>query len=83
MTHYPLDADSVRGHYDLILAGHSHGGQIRVPFFGAPVLPYRVGSYDRGRFETPAGPLYVNPGIGTYRYAARFWCRPEITVIEF
>jgi predicted MPP superfamily phosphohydrolase len=84
LTHYPAFADEIHGQrFDLILAGHSHGGQVRIPFFGAPILPDRVGDYDRGLFETSAGPLYVNPGIGTWYLPLRFGCRPEITVIEF
>jgi hypothetical protein len=83
LTHYPTDADDVSGDpYDLILAGHSHGGQCRVPFFGPIVVPDRVGRYDRGLFDTPGGPLYVNPGIGTFLLSVRFACRPEITVFE-
>lgn len=83
LTHYPTDADEVSGHtFDVILAGHSHGGQCRVPFVGAPVVPDRVGSYDRGFFETLGGPLYVNPGIETFLLDVRFACRPEITVFE-
>jgi predicted MPP superfamily phosphohydrolase len=35
-----------------------------------------------GMFERPAGPLYVNPGIGTLGYSIRFNCRPELTVFE-
>ena len=69
--------------FDLLLAGHSHGGQVRIPFYGALVLPSGVDEYDMGLFQTGAGPLYVNPGIG---YIGdnhfRFNCRPEITVIE-
>jgi len=48
---------------------------------GALILPPGVGKYDKGLFNTQAGPLYVNPGIGTYAYPIRFNCRPEITVI--
>ncbi|MBN2449848.1 MAG: metallophosphoesterase family protein [Lentisphaeria bacterium] len=68
--------------FDLILAGHTHGGQLRIPG-GGPIfdLPL-VGKYDRGLFQTGAGPLYVNPGIGTYGVPARFCCRPEIAAIE-
>jgi len=84
LTHYPVFADSLGGKtFDLILAGHSHGGQVRIPFLGPLVVPFGVGRYDRGLYGTPAGPLYVNPGIGWWRMAVRFCCRPEITVIEF
>jgi predicted MPP superfamily phosphohydrolase len=84
LVHYPARAKQLAGRkFDLILAGHSHGGQVRIPFYGAVVLPYGVDEYDLGRFQTTAGPLYVNPGIG---YIGdnnfRFNCRPEITVIE-
>jgi predicted MPP superfamily phosphohydrolase len=82
MMHYPIMADSLgTQRFDLILAGHSHGGQIRVPFYGALALPWGVGRYDLGFFETTGGPLYVNAGIGTYRIPYRFNCRPEITVV--
>jgi hypothetical protein len=82
LLHYP---DIARGgldrRFDLILAGHSHGGQIRLPFYGALVLPKGVGSYEYGYYETPGGPLYVNAGIGTYQIPFRWNCRPELTLI--
>jgi hypothetical protein len=82
LIHYPLQADRLDGHtYDLILAGHSHGGQVRLPFYGALKLPYGVGRYEAGRYDSVGGPLYVNVGIGTYLLPVRFNCRPEITVI--
>lgn len=81
LMHYPLMADSLGAKFDLILAGHSHGGQIRIPFYGAIAVPWGVGPYDLGLFETPGGPLYVNAGIGTYRIPYRFNCRPEIAVV--
>ena len=82
LIHYPIQADRLDGRrYDLILAGHSHGGQVRLPFYGAPVLPYGVGRYQIGLYESLGGPLYVNAGIGTYMFPVRFNCRPEITVI--
>ena len=83
LIHYPTQADRLDGRrYDLILAGHSHGGQVRLPFYGALVLPYGVGRYDQGRFDSLGGPLYVNAGIGTYMWPVRFNCRPEITVVS-
>ena len=84
LMHYPAWAKKLGAQkFDLILAGHSHGGQVRIPFYGAVVIPFAVDEYDLGLFQTPAGPLYVNSGIGyIYNYNFRFNCRPEITVIE-
>ena len=83
LFHYPARVKELAGgKFDLMLAGHSHGGQVRIPFYGAPVLPYGVEGYDLGLFQTKSGPLYVNPGIGyIYKYNFRLNCRPEITVI--
>ncbi len=83
LIHYPLFVQQVKPHkFDLILAGHSHGGQVRIPFYGPILLPFWVGKYDLGHFETASGPLYVNPGIGYIGTQLRFNCRPEITVFE-
>jgi len=82
LLHYPLMAERVIGKFDIMLAGHSHGGQVRIPFYGALVLPFWVGRYEIGMFHLPAGPLYVNPGIGWMTTPIRFNCRPEITVFE-
>jgi predicted MPP superfamily phosphohydrolase len=81
LLHYPAVANGLGRRFDLVLAGHSHGGQIRLPFVGALVVPKGVGRYDHGYFETPGGPLYVNAGIGTYRIPFRWNCRPEITLV--
>jgi len=84
LMHYPAWVKKLVGQkFDLMLAGHSHGGQVRIPFYGALIVPFAVDEYDLGLYQTPAGPLYVNAGIGyisTYNF--RFNCRPEITVIE-
>ena len=83
LIHYPFQADRLDGRrYDLILAGHSHGGQVRLPWGGAPVLPYGVGRFDRGPYDSLGGPLYVNVGLGTYWLPVRFNCRPEITIVR-
>lgn len=83
LMHYPAWAKN-RGEekFDLLLAGHSHGGQVRIPFYGPLILPFGVEEYDLGFFPTPAGPLYVGAGIGWFHLNVRFNCRPEITVIE-
>jgi predicted MPP superfamily phosphohydrolase len=82
LMHYPGTANKLQEHrFDLILAGHSHGGQVRLPFLGALIVPDGVGPYDLGYYDTPGGPLYVNAGIGTYRIPVRWNCPPEITVV--
>jgi uncharacterized protein len=82
LLHYPHQITSLsRYRFDLVLAGHSHGGQVRLPFLGALIKPHEVGPYEVGWFETPSGPMYVNPGIGWFSMRVRFLCRPEITVI--
>jgi len=82
LMHFPQMVNHLRGRrFDLILAGHSHGGQIRLPMLGAIVLPKGVRPYEHGLYETPGGPLYVNAGIGTYRIPFRWNCRPELTLI--
>ena len=84
LMHYPAWVKKLGGQkFDLLLAGHSHGGQVRIPFYGPVMVPYGVDEFDWGLFQTVAGPLYVNAGIGyVYGYNFRFNCRPEITVIE-
>lgn len=84
LVHYPGWANRLDGRrVDLALAGHTHGGQVRIPFVGALVTPYDTDGYDLGWFDTPAGRLYVNPGIGTLgALGARFNCRPELTLFE-
>jgi predicted MPP superfamily phosphohydrolase len=84
LIHYPMWAKKLGDKkFDLLLAGHSHGGQVRVPFYGPPIVPFGCDEYNLGLYQTPAGPLYVNPGIGYIGdYNFRFNCRPEITVIE-
>lgn len=83
LSHYPAAVDKfIDTKFDLILAGHSHGGQIRFPGYGALVVPFGVGDYQLGYYDTQAGPLYVNAGIGYFYANVRLFCRPEITVIE-
>lgn len=63
----------------LMLAGHTHGGQIRLPFVGSLVVPSRYGKrYEQGWFAVGSLALYVNRGIGTHAPAVRVACRPEV-----
>jgi predicted MPP superfamily phosphohydrolase len=83
LMHYPAWIKKLSANkFDLTLAGHSHGGQVRFPFFGPIFVPWGVDSYVLGLFRTASGPLYVNPGIGWFPVPIRFNCRPEVTVFE-
>ena len=86
MAHEPDYADTVRQHprghlVDLMLSGHTHGGQIRLPFLGALVLPPMGKRYAEGHFQLGNMQLYVNRGIGAVGIPFRFNCPPEITLI--
>jgi hypothetical protein len=64
----------------LILAGHTHGGQIRLPILGALVRHNHVGGgYVSGRLDKPGGPVLITSrGLGTSELPVRFMARPEI-----
>lgn len=86
MAHAPDYADVVVAHprgssVDLMLAGHSHGGQIRLPFVGPLVLPPMGRKYVEGPYQLGRMQLYVNRGIGTVGLPFRLNCPPEITML--
>lgn len=66
-----------------ILCGHTHGGQVRLPFLGAPVLPIKNRWLDAGSYNVNDSFVYVNRGLGVlpgFTGSVRFNCRPEITL---
>ena len=68
------------GYRGWILAGHTHGGQCRLPGFGPPILPVRNPAYAAGRVDLGDGRLlYVNRALG-HSHRIRFGVRPEVTV---
>ncbi len=85
--HYP---DFVLGDIqaDLMVAGHTHGGQVQFPGFGPPITLSRVPRHwaAGGMFEVPdKGTLIVSRGIGMERDAAprlRFLCRPQLVLVD-
>jgi uncharacterized protein len=83
LAHEPDFADYVVGHQvDLVLSGHTHGGQILIPFLPPLMLPDLGTRYVHGLFRLRDGmQLYVNRGIGAVNLPFRFRCPPEITVI--
>jgi predicted MPP superfamily phosphohydrolase len=88
LSHYPdevltLPSDT---RVDLVVAGHTHGGQVRLPFFGPPItlshVPRRVAG--GGYHELDGRRIYVSRGLGCERASAprvRFNCPPELTLM--
>jgi predicted MPP superfamily phosphohydrolase len=64
-------------HPDLILSGHTHGGQIRLPYYGPPRMNVKHTELDLGHFALPHSQLYISSGVG-YIKRIRFNCRPEV-----
>jgi predicted MPP superfamily phosphohydrolase len=68
-----------RNRIDLMLAGHVHGGQIRLPGIGSVLVPSQYGRrYDCGTFEEPPTVLHVSRGLSG-EHPLRYGCRPEVT----
>lgn len=83
LAHEPdfAGTSAATGRFDLQLSGHSHGGQIRLPLLGAPVLPPLAREYPAGLYEVGEMVQYTNRGVGMIEPRVRFNCRPEITVL--
>jgi predicted MPP superfamily phosphohydrolase len=84
LSHQPrvLDLPQTAG-VSLILSGHTHGGQVRLPFFGSPAgLMGEDFKYLRGRFVQDGRQLYVVRGTGVIGLPMRFGARPEIAVLR-
>jgi hypothetical protein len=68
---------------DLVIAGHTHGGQIRLPFIGSvPALPTKLGRrYDMGLFPIGTSQLFITPGVGESGPRARLFDPPEVSIL--
>lgn len=86
MCHAPDYVDTLLAHpagqsVGLMLSGHTHGGQVRLPLVGFLHLPKMGRKYIQGWFQFGGLQLHVNRGIGTLGLPLRFDCPPELTVI--
>jgi hypothetical protein len=82
LCHNPdvVDQPVWNGYQGWILAGHTHGGQVRPPFLPPPVLPVENKLYTSGAFDLGDGRfLYINRGLGS-TMSVRFNARPEVTI---
>ena len=86
ISHSPDFVDAMPVGVDLVLAGHTHGGQVVVPFFGPPVTASRLPRLFAGGLHDFRGtPLHVSRGVGMERGFSppvRFLCPPEICVLD-
>ena len=85
LSHVPAFAhEQLNEHIGLVLSGHTHGGQVRLPFLPPLYLPRYSGRFVSGLYRVGPRqtPLYVSRGIGTSVLPMRFLCRPEITLID-
>ncbi|HKV47062.1 MAG TPA: metallophosphoesterase [Candidatus Acidoferrales bacterium] len=79
--HAPGYFDHIAGRVNLVLAGHTHGGQVHIPFIPTFWLPDYSGSYVAGWYTKNGSKMYVNRGIGWTALPIRLLCRPEVTII--
>ena len=81
LSHSPDAFPHAKGSPDLMISGHTHGGQVRLPFFGPILLPVDYPKYDRGLFHEFGRRLFVTSGLGTSLPPLRFLVPPEIAIV--
>ncbi|MGG4448689.1 metallophosphoesterase [Brevibacillus porteri] len=82
LVHEPDFADIASEHpVHLQLSGHSHGGQVRLPFIGHLLAPQYGRKYVQGLYQVGGMAVYTNRGLGTTILPVRLFCRPELTVL--
>ncbi len=82
LTHSPDVFPRVPASVSLTLAGHTHGGQVSIPFLGPPLVPSRYGQrYASGLVVEEGRPLFVTTGLGTSIVPVRFRVPPEAAIL--
>jgi predicted MPP superfamily phosphohydrolase len=81
LTHNPDTKELVRPYsWDVAFCGHTHGGQLQIPLFGAPFAPVRDKRIVKGLHEWEGRWIYVTKGVGNL-LGMRLNCRPEISLV--
>ncbi len=82
LAHEPdfADLSAATGKFDLQVSGHTHGGQIVLPFLGPPMLPKLGRKYPSGLYKVGNMFQYTNRGLGANHMAIRWNCPPELTI---
>jgi predicted MPP superfamily phosphohydrolase len=84
LAHFPTIVEQASYYgIELVLAGHTHGGQVRIPTLGA-AFPFRsplLEKYQKGLYQVNGTTMYVSSGIGTTGLPVRFLCPPEVVLL--
>ena len=84
LAHNPDTADiEFDTRVDLMISGHTHGGQVIIPFIGPLVLPVKNKNYSSGFIRSQNANIFISKGIGWAIVPVRFNCYPEIAVLNF
>ena len=81
LTHNPDIFPAIPAGVPLLLAGHTHGGQVNIPLIGTPIVPTDNPRYVAGHIFENAHHLFVTTGIGTSILPVRFRVTPEIVIL--
>lgn len=82
-THNPDVFPAVSNRFSLMIAGHTHGGQVRLPVLGRPIIPSMYGQrFAFGHVVENGRHLFVSPGLGTSILPVRFRVPPEVSLLE-
>ena len=82
LSHNPDTKEDLKEHrWDLMLCGHTHGGQVKLPGVGRPVLPVKDRRYTHGLYRWDGRQMHISCGVGS-SCGVRFNCPPEICLLE-
>ncbi len=81
-THNPDVFPMISDRFSLLIAGHTHGGQVNLPLLGRPIVPSVYGQrFAYGHVVEGGHHLFVSPGLGTSILPVRFRVPPEVTLL--
>ncbi len=82
-THNPDIFPTLTNRFSLLIAGHTHGGQVHLPLLGRPIVPSKFGErFAHGNVNEDGRHMFVSTGLGTSIFPVRFRVPPEVTLLE-
>lgn len=83
LLHEPDIVDDISYNTDLFLAGHSHNGDIQIPFANYPLIKHKNAiKYNKEYYKINNSKLYISSGLGTNKTDIRLFCRPSISLFR-